>query len=164
MHRQPTNKRIRELVKYNRVTGVFTWLVKQGRQAAGAQAGSTAGSGGYRRIMLDGYLYLAHRLAVKYVTGRTPRRDVDHKNGRRDDNRYRNLRDAPRSWNNQNRRAANVRNRAGLLGVTYDKRDGRYYARIHVNGTTHSLGGYATARGAHAAYLQSKQLLHPGAL
>lgn len=162
MNKPPRTKRIKELVSYSPATGVFTWRVKHGRQAAGSVAGSAKGSGGYVRVMLDGCLCLGHRLAFKYVHGRWPRRQVDHINGARHDNRLANLREASSATNNQNRKAAHVRNRAGALGVTHDPRDGRYYARIYTKGKQRSLGGFSTAEAAHAAYLAAKRKLHKG--
>lgn len=157
-----THKRLLEVVDYDPHTGVFTWRQKRGRQAAGSIAGSDKGTRGYVRIMIDGTLYLGHRLAMFYMEKHFPRAAVDHINGVANDNRYENLRHATHSVNNQNRRKALERNTTGFLGVTKDKRDGRYYAAIYVDGVKRGLGGYATAEQAHAAYLKAKRMLHKG--
>ena len=157
-----TQKRLMKVVHYDPVTGVFTWLQKRGRQAAGSVAGSAKGTGGYVRIMVDGTLFLGHRLAMFYMEGRMPKNAVDHMNGVRTDNRYANLRHATTSINNQNRRTAKERNATGYLGVTQDKRDGRYYASIFVDGVKRGLGGFATAKQAHEAYVEAKRRLHKG--
>ena len=157
-----TTRRLKELLHYDPDTGVFTWRVKSGRSAAGSQAGSNKGTRGYRRIMLDKTLYLGHRLAIQYMTGKVPQHDVDHINGVTDDNRYCNLRNATRSINNQNRRTAMRKNATGYLGVTQDKRDGRYYAAIFVDGVKRGLGGYATPEEAYEAYVKAKRQFHKG--
>lgn len=157
-----THKRLTEVVHYDPNTGVFTWQQKRGRQAAGSVAGSSTGSGGYVRIMIDGTLYLGHRLAMFYVEKRFPRKTIDHINGVRTDNRYANLRHATTSMNNQNRRHAKAKNTTGFLGVTQDKRDGRYYAAIYVDGVKRGLGGYATAEQAYEAYVEAKRRFHKG--
>lgn len=157
-----TQEELKSHLQYNPKTGVFVWRIKRGRQAAGSTAGSAAGSGGYVRIMVLKRLYLAHRLAWLYVFGHFPAGELDHRNGLRTDNRIRNLRDATRAVNNQNKRAALPRSFTGFLGVTRDKRDGRYYARIYSNGRQISLGGYATPEAAHAAYVKAKRQLHAG--
>jgi len=157
-----TVRRLKQVLHYTPSTGQFVWKQKRGRQAAGSTAGSSKGSGGYVRLMVDGTLYLAHRLIFFYVEGRFPKHDVDHINGNRADNRYKNLRHATRSANNQNRRTPHTRNKAGYLGVSFDPRDGRYYARIFFNGKQNSLGGFSTPEEAHAAYTHAKRLFHPG--
>lgn len=156
-----TQARLKEILRYSRKTGQFTWRVKRGRSASGTVAGTTRRDG-YVAISVDGALYLAHRLAWLYCYGALPVRSLDHKNRVRDDNRISNLREVTPQQNLENTTRANRRNKTGLRGVTFDPRDGRYYARIFSDGVQHSLGGYSTAEEAHAAYLQSKQRLHAG--
>jgi hypothetical protein len=154
--------RLKEVLHYTPDTGLFTWKQKRGRQAVGSIGGSATGSGGYVRLMVDGQLYLAHRLAFLYMEGKMPELDVDHRNGVRTDNRFDNLRHATRSLNNQNRHGAQRRSSTGFMGVTQDKRDGRFYAAIFYNGRKRGLGGYDTPEEAHEAYLSNKRLLHEG--
>jgi hypothetical protein len=101
---------------------------------------------GYIDIGIDGKSYLAHSLAWLYVTGQW-RREIDHKNTRRADNRWRNLRPATRSLNRANSRIAK-NNTSGLKGVRL-YRSGKFQARI---GQTH-LGYFDTAIEAGTAYI-----------
>jgi len=103
----------------------------------------------------------ASRLAWFYVHGAWPDGQVDHINGDHTDNRLSNLRVLTNAQNAQNRSRARRNNSTGLLGVSYDKRDDRYRARIMVDGRMVSLGYHPTAHEAHAAYLEAKAALHP---
>jgi hypothetical protein len=154
-----TQQRLRELLHYDPLTGLFTRLVAASNAPAGSAAGSLANIG-YLRISVDGARYLAHRLAWLYVHGEWPQQEIDHINGDKIDNRIANLRDASRGVNCQNIRAARRDSKTGLLGV-YERR-GRFTACIEVSGRTVTLGDCATPTEAHAVYLQAKREFHAG--
>jgi hypothetical protein len=160
-----TGNRLRELLRYDPDTGVFTRavdvLMPRGgvRNRAGSPAGADDGLG-YVRIRVDGKKYKAHRLAFLYMTDTWPSGEVDHINGVRNDNRWSNLRDATRSINQQNQRGPTIRNVSGAMGVC-NKRWG-YTAQITVNNKHIYLGYFKTAEAANAAYLEAKRKLHEG--
>ena len=60
----------------------------------------------------------------------------------------------------QNRTEARRDSATGVQGVQLDRRNGRPYAQIRVNGRRHFLGSYGTVQEAHAAYLHAKRDLH----
>ena len=94
-----TRERLRELLEYDPVSGVFIWTV--GRRGT-AKKGTIAGrvnSKGYREISIDGRRYKAHRLAWLHEHGYWPKHQIDHINRGRDDNRILNLRDVVQSVN-----------------------------------------------------------------
>lgn len=161
--RQLTASRLRGFLQYDPDTGAFTWMrnVSIGKKAGDAAGGMTAER--YIAISFENRTYKAHRLAWLYMTGDWPVGDIDHINGVRSDNRWRNLRDVPRSINVQNQRRAQVHNRAGLLGVQ-KRSPGRYRARIIKGGCAHDLGTFDTPEKAHAAYLAAKRRLHEGCM
>jgi hypothetical protein len=111
------------------------------------------------RMCVDGHRYPAHRLAWLYMTGEWPG-EVDHINGKKDDNRWANLRDISHAANSQNVRVAQVNNRCGVLGVK-PLRD-KFQARICVARKTIHLGTFLTTSEAHAAYVAAKRELHEG--
>lgn len=82
----------------------------------------------------------------RFVLG-DPEGEVDHRNRNGLDNRRSNLRVCNRSLNNANHRA-----REGFRGVSRDRRQDRWKARITVDYKEHWLGGYATAEEAAKAY------------
>lgn len=154
--------RLREMLHYEPLTGVFTWRVTRcGRAIAGAAAGRV--SGGYWKINVEGQTHAAHRLAWLYMTGARPVNVVDHIDTDRLNNRWVNLRDIPQTINLQNRHKARVDNRsAGLLGVSRYPINGKFQARIQVDGKSRSLGYFATPEEAHGAYVRAKRQFHEG--
>lgn len=158
-----TLARLRELLHYEPETGVFTWRVDR---TAGVKAGDVAGRGnvnssGYQRIRVQKRLYPAHRLAWFYMTGSWPEHEIDHRNGKRADNRWGNLRDVDDATNCQNTHGVRRDNQVGLSGVG-KKANGRFYARIRTNGRLQHLGRFDTAQEAHDAYLAAKRQQHAG--
>ncbi len=160
-----TAARLREVLHYDPATGIFTWVRPTGRRAKIGDAAGSAEGRGYWAIRIDCERYKAHRLAWLYQYGEWPLGDLDHINGDKRDNRIANLREASRSTNIQNLRAAKSHNSSGFLGVILDrskKTAKRYTARIVHNGKQHSLGYYNTPEEAHAVYLEAKRKHHPG--
>lgn len=153
--------RARELLNYDPDTGRFTWRVNRGRLAAGAPAGSTR-KDGYVVLVVDRVKLLAHRVAWLMSHGVMPEGDVDHINGQPGDNRLDNLRDVSRRDNLQNRRTPQSSSKTGRLGVTWDKRTGRWKSAIRVDGRCKHLGRFDDIEVAAAAYLAAKRIHHPG--
>lgn len=156
-----TSARLRELLNYDPETGIFTWAVARTRAAKGTPAGTIDGRG-YIRIGIDGGIYRAHRLAYLYMTGAWPVNEVDHLDGGTGNNRWANLRDVPRTVNQQNMRAAHKRGASGSLGVSLHKGTGKWRARVWKAGKNKSLGLYATREEAYAKYVEAKRIHHEG--
>lgn len=152
-----TGERLRELLDYEPLTGVFTWAVAR----QGIQLGRIAGrlSNGYRRIMIDGESYAAHRLAWLFIHGSFPKSMLDHVNGDKDDNRITNLRLCDRFLNAQNL-CLNGKGTTGYLGVTFDKSYQRFKAQIKFRGVNKFLGRFDTPIEAHQAYVDAKKVIH----
>jgi hypothetical protein len=133
-----TQEKLREVLRYNRRNGVFTWVKNTGKKRLiGAVAGNL--TKGYWEIGLFGRQYKAHRLAWLYVIGKWPPRDLDHKNQNKLDNRFSNLREATRSQNNINRSAAS-KYESGRIGVCWHSQSDKWRAYITVEGRQISLG------------------------
>jgi hypothetical protein len=150
-----------EALHFDPQTGVFVWRVSTGQRVkAGEEAGCI--DNGYRVIKLDGRMYRAHRLAWFYCHGEWPAQQIDHRNGRRDDNRLSNLRVVDNSTNMENQREARADSCSGLMGVRLHHRGHCWEARIKVKGRSRRLGSFASAELAHAAYLAAKRVAHAG--
>lgn len=142
---------LRQLLHYCEATGVFTWRVSRKRVRAGDTTGVRLNSHGYKRIKIDGVLYLAHRLAWLYVHGAWPSEQIDHINGDRADNRISNLRLANNRQNQQNQKLR-INNASGFKGASWNARRRKWIAQISVEGRKTYLGAFETAHEAHAAY------------
>ena len=154
-------ERARELLSYNKDTGIFTWRLGRPKCTVGSVAGHSTNHG-YIRIMVEGECYQAHRIAWLYVYGHWPTINIDHINGDKADNRLVNLREANTTTNQENRRGAQSNNRTRVLGVSWHKIAKKFSAKIQVSGKSHHLGLFNTAEDAHAAYLSAKRKLHAG--
>jgi hypothetical protein len=147
-----TAERLRELLRYDAETGVWTARTSahKGRWKAGRIAGAVLNTG-YRYINVDGQLYLSSRLAFLYMTGEWPAEEVDHKDTDRSNDRWLNLRPATHAENMRNA-SISRNNKSGLKGVWLDKQPGRWVAYIMVSGRQRYLGSFTTKEATHAAY------------
>ena len=147
-----TAKLVREILFYNERLGCL--YIKQPLNKhgiVGAQAG-TLHRNGYRYVTLYGIRYKEHRLIWFIKTGRWPKKDVDHINGKRADNRWSNLRSATRSQNCANARLKKL-NTSGFKGISWDRRRKKWRARIKVEYQEKWLGYYDKPEQAHAVYV-----------
>lgn len=142
--------RLRHLLDYDPETGRWTWLVSLSNRALAGRVAGSKRNDGYWRIRLDGRVYLAHRLAWFYMTGRWPANEIDHANGNRLDNRWANLRLATHARNmaNAKRRKDST---TGFKGVSRNR--GQYWAQIGGKGDRRTIGPFASPVAAHTAYL-----------
>lgn len=85
-----TQERLKELLHYDPLTGLFTRLVCRGSEPIGAIAGTTCHTGDIH-ITVDSVAYNAHRLAWLYAHGQWPQSRIGHRNGLNGDNRLDNL-------------------------------------------------------------------------
>lgn len=154
-----TAKRLRKLLRYNPSTGLFLWVRSPRTRTPVGEVAGSLNAQGYYCIGIRHVVYLAHRLAFLYMTGRWPN-EVDHKNGVKTDNRWCNLRDADRRLNSENTRAPLSTNSTGFLGVAPNGR--KFRAQIVVNQKQICLGTFKTPARAHAEYVKAKRKLHEG--
>lgn len=145
--------RLKYLLAYNSITGNFRWRKSRGGQYADRIAGHKK-TNGYVEIMVDGWLYGAHRLAWFYYHGEWPGNVIDHINGDRADNRIANLRHVSHAENVRNVSHKSKNSSAGYRGVWRYK--DRFRAEVMVDGVRRNLGLFFTAEEASAAYVHAK--------
>lgn len=156
-----TQARLKTLLDYDPLTGVFVRLVRTNTNGT-AEIGQVAGSvnnKGYITIGIDGKYHQAHRLAWFYVHGTFPPNGIDHINGVKSDNRLVNLRPATQSENNCNRGAI-TNSSTGWCRVSFDKPKGKYSACIRFNNKQYHLGYYDSPEIAAAVYAHVCQQVH----
>lgn len=154
-----TRERLRELLDYDPLTGLFTWRVKS---AARIRVGDVAGSRdprGYIRIRVDNKHYWAHRIAWLWMTGDWPEKsDIDHINLVKSDNRWSNLREVDRAENMWNRKTP-CHNTSNFKGVSFDTKSGKFAAYIEHRKQRFRLGHFATAKEAAAMFEGAAKLI-----
>ena len=163
--KQLTQQQLKELLNYEKDTGIFTW---KNPRANRCKPGDIAGAinRGYLLIgiTVDGIalLYGAHRLAWLYEYGRFPNKDIDHINHDKSDNRISNLREVNHITNMKNQKIRST-NKSGFTGVSWDKNLKKWRAMITVNRTNMHLGCFTDKNDAIEARLHANRLykFHP---
>lgn len=160
-----THERLKELLHYDPVTGLFTWRVKRlrGKGNLTVNPGDIAGCLsplGYILLRIEGRNYLANRLAWFYMKGEWPKFEIDHDDRDKTNNRLINLRDVTHLVNMQNQ--STVRSDGTAVGVAFNKRRGKWMAYINANRKRTYLGAdFATMEDAHEARMLAKRRMHP---
>jgi len=140
-----TQKRLKELLHYEPVTGAFTWLQPIARcLKKGAIAGCIKKykqRNRYRMIGINYKHYPAHRLAWLYVYGQWPKDQIDHINGDGEDNRICNLREVNNLVNSKNSHRRRD-NKTGHTGIYRDHIFKRWVVTISHNSKEIYLGRF----------------------
>lgn len=133
---------------YDPSTGIVSWRETRGGRLAGSPAGNATKR--YIWIKYQGRYVAAHHVAWLMHYKKPAETRIDHANGNGLDNRIANLRKATQAENCQNRRTRSD-NQTGIKGVQL-RPNGKWRARIFLEGRSVNLGHFATAKEAHAAY------------
>ena len=151
-----TAARIRELLAYDPVSGIFTWAARRKGCRVGSVAGRIDGNG-RRQIKVDQREYPASRLAWLYVNGKWPSALIDHINHIKLDDRIANLREATSAENNANKRGWG---KSGFKGVCWNKKQKKWQANIFFKKKLRHLGYFDTPEMAHQAYCAFATKIH----
>lgn len=162
-----TLARLEPYMTYDDSRKGLVWVKPDSNRAkVGALVGARMANG-YRATTVDGKKYLVHHLVWLWHYGTLPPidKDVDHKNGVRDDNRVSNLRLVTRSVN----LVGGLGRKNPLLpGVTRTPA-GRFTAHIHISRKRTYIGTFDSPEEAHKAYVSrhiaeygESSKFHPG--
>lgn len=150
---------VRQLLDYDPNTGHLTWRFRsrdKNPETAPhildmfntSRAGKLAGSHctqGYIQLRITyagkGFVFKGHRVAWAWVHGQWPPDQIDHVNGKRDDNRISNLRNVTMLENNRNK-GLHPRNKSGHWGVRWVK--GAWEAKFRTATENHYIGRFPT--------------------
>lgn len=150
---------LHEWLILDEATGFLFWKKSEdGRCRVGGRADKPK-SDGYLQVWLYGKHVLAHRVIFAMVHGRWPKKDIDHINVERTDNRPSNLREADCYQNQANTRLRRG-SKTGYKGVSIRTSDGKFYAYIRVHGKRKNLGAFAKAEEAHEFYSLCAEMVH----
>jgi len=139
-----TQARLKELLNYDKESGIFTWNIDRGRANRGDIAGTDnlCSKKMYRSIKIDYIQYMSHRLAWLFVTGRFPEYEIDHIDGNGTNNKFSNLRSVDSYENHKNMRIPSD-NKSGVIGIYLYKRTNKWIAQIRNNMETINLGTFS---------------------
>lgn len=160
IHDPLTAARLRELVKYDPITGIFTRNVIVWKVGKVGEVIGHLNKTGRIEVSVEGKIYLAHRLAWMYVSGEWPSQEIDHIDGNPSNNKISNLRDISRTGNAQNKRKAQANSITGILGVTKHHR--KWQASITIDKKAIFLGSFENKELAQKAYIDAKRIMHAG--
>jgi hypothetical protein len=138
-----TQKELKRLVNYNEETGIFSWKINRPCQINKDDLIGSKDKNGYLTVHIGKRHYKLHRLVFLYVKGRFPKKNIDHINGTKTDNRFNNLREVSHSLNCRNRPVRSD-NKSGHQGVSYTKLNKKWRADIGINGKRKYLGEFKT--------------------
>jgi len=153
-----TQSKLKDLLHYDPLTGIFLWVQARQRINVGDVAGSTR-KDGYIQISIDNKLYLAHRLAWLYTYGYLPENFLDHKDRIRHHNWIKNLREASQQCNLRNT-GNRKNNKSGVKGICFYNPNQKWQAQIKVNGKNSHLGHFTDFTEAVAHRLAAEQCLN----
>lgn len=146
-----TAQQLREAVHYNPETGEFT------RRSNGKPLGFKNGTG-YTSFSLFNRDRQAHRMAYYYMTGRLPE-TIDHIDGNRRNNEWKNLREATQAENQWNKSMMTT-NSSGVKGVYWHNKLAKWVAEIRMNGVKYYVGSYNDLEQAKKEIDARRKLLH----
>ena len=149
----------RHLFWYEPKMGILLWKnCKTRPDLRGKHAGKLEPDGALR-VKANGKLYLNHRIIWLMVYGEWPICEIDHKNGKRSDNKLKNLRDTNKSGNQCNK-GVDPRNTSGRKGISWHPLCEKWQARITKDNKRITLGYFASIDDASAAYEAKAAELH----
>jgi hypothetical protein len=151
-----TAEYVRSILHYDPVTGIWRWreIIGTRNLYAGQRAGSINQDTGYRNIRISNIACVSARLIWLYMTGEWPPNEVDHINTDKSDDMWDNLRLANHTQQRWNTNVTS-RNTSGYKCVYPQKRDGRWYATITIDGKRVFLGSFSTKERASIAYINA---------
>ncbi len=152
-----TQQKLKELLHYNELTGVFTWKNPRARCLKAGDLAGTIDKAGYVCIKVHNKTYKAHRLAWLHKYNKFPDRQMDHINHKKNDNRIENLREADHTTNQKNR-CMRKDNATGINGVHWYKPYGKWLSHIGVKGKQLHLGYFTDKNEAICARLHANKL------
>lgn len=144
-------KLVDELFYYDHETGVVKNKIHRNHNALKDHATGYLHEG-YLNVEINNKPFMVHRIAWRLYYKKWPKKQIDHINGNRSDNRICNLRDVSNRENQLNRKE----HRNGkIIGFSYVKEKKKYKAQICINKKQYYLGYYKTEIEAHEQYLRA---------
>lgn len=132
-----TQEYLKQILHYNPDSGEFFWI--KNTPIENWKRAGTKNPLRYVQILIQGKIYLAHRLAFIYMKGENPIEQIDHINHNKIDNRWCNLRLVSHQENHRNM-PIQLNNKSGHNGIYWHKSANKWCSMIKVNGKNKYLG------------------------
>ena len=136
---------------YEYKTKPHIWKEIKGRKSKGYLAIDLCLTSGQRPFKVHRLVYLAYNPDFD-IWDSGKENIIDHRDGSPSNNKIENLQNITQQQNNFNRHTAK--------GYSFNKKSGKYEARIQVDGKNNYIGSYDTPEKARNAYLAKKATLH----
>lgn len=149
---------LRRDIRYSPIVGVFEWKTGASGRRKGFLAGGVNKETGYISVGYRGRQYKAHVLAWCYMKGEWPDKEIDHIDGDRSNNAWKNLRLADRHQNSFNKKSV-CHDDPLDKGISFRKDNGKWQARVYCRGSVWSAC-YETKEEARAAATAKRKELH----
>ena len=149
---------LKDRFSYDPETGFLVWRKSRFKNLIGKIAGNYD-KDGYRVVWVGNRILRVARLAWLLETGAWPTKEIDHINGKKDDDRFANLREATRSQNAMNR-GLDPKNTSGIKGVTWHLRRKKWRVCICVGRRHIHIGFFTNKILAEAAYKKAVAEYH----
>jgi hypothetical protein len=154
-----TQERLHELFDYREDGNLIRKVSTCNSVKIGDVAGSRS-SIGYQQIYIVNKRYLLHRLIFLYHHGYlTSGMQIDHIDRNPSNNRIENLREVSQTQNMQNTKIHSM-NTSGVKGVSWNTKNRKWVAQIHVTGKKAYLGMYSTLEEAAAVVKEAREKYH----
>ncbi len=125
-----TQAEVKRLFNYR--DGVLYWKVKPVNNVFIGTPTGSINYRGYLQTRINNKIYLNHILIFLYHHGYMPENMVDHIDRNKLNNRIENLREVSNQCNMRNAKQPK-NNTSGVKGVYWNRRDGKWVARININ-------------------------------
>lgn len=127
------------LFDYNEETGELFWKHPTAKRIkAGDKAGSPLHNR-YMQVFVHNHSYRVHRIVWLMIYGSFPKGFIDHIDHNGFNNKLYNLREVTVEENNKNI-SLPKNNTSGVIGVSFNKRRGKWFAQIRSNKKKYYLG------------------------
>lgn len=156
-----------KILDYDELSGIFKWKTKISKCIhVGDVAGNINKISNYIQIRINKQIFLAHRLAWFYVTGKWPENGVDHKDAIRSHNWISNLRDCTSQINNQNRqRCIQTQTfHSNIPGVHFRAERKKWRVLLTINNKVIYFGHYKRQEDAELVCIEARRKYYKGNL
>lgn len=156
MNNQISAKRFRKLASYDPTTGILKWIGLPNTSPFNGRSIGCPDREGYLQCKVDRKPYRVHRLAWLHYYGKFPNGQIDHINGKKSDNRIKNLRESTFASNHWNRRLSR-QNKSGIKGVFWRRCNRYWVAAVYANNRSYRKEGFRSRESA-SVWARAKRL------